>query len=171
MSNGLEPRYEQSHLGKEIALSDPERSLLITEYQPLRDEVNRSIDRMNQNEAVCAAFAFTLIFASQSIPSETALPAWLLQIASAILALLTAYYGEQRNSVFRRHLSMVEKYLGDLERRFSSNFGWTNFYSTVVEGTMMQRQSGTRNIFWHILKFTTFANVVFVAFVAWTGAE
>ena len=166
MSNGLEPKYDRTHLGKDLTLSDEDRSLLIAEYQPLRDEVNRTVDRMNQNEAICAAFAFTLIYAGQSVPDDAVFPAWLLQIGSACLGLLTAFYGEQRNLVFRRHLAMVEKYLGDLERRFSSSFGWTNFYSKVVDGTRIQRQTGTRNIFWHILKFATFANLGLLLFVA-----
>ena len=53
MSNGLEPKYDRTHLGKDLTLSDEDRSLLIAEYQPLRDEVNRTVDRMNQNEAIC----------------------------------------------------------------------------------------------------------------------
>ena len=165
MSDGLEQSYQRTHLGKDIILSEQDRLLLTTEYQPLRDEVNRTVDRMNQNEAICAAFAFTLIYAGQSVPDDAVFPAWLLQIAAASLGLLTAFYGEQRSLVFRRHLAMVEKYLGDLERRFSADFGWTNFYSKVVEGTRFQRQTGTRNIFWHILKFVTFANLLCILFV------
>ena len=171
MSNGLDPNYQCTHLGKELTLSDQDTLLLTTEYQPLRDEVNRTVDRMNQNEAICAAFAFTLIYAGQSVPDDAAFPAWLLQISSASLGLLTAFYGEQRNLVFRRHLAMVEKYLGDLERRFSKSFGWTNFYSKAVEGTRIQRQTGTRNIFWHILKFATFSNLVLILYVAFFEAS
>jgi hypothetical protein len=160
-------RYDRTHLGKTISLTDGDKELLITEYQPLRDEVNRTIDRMNQHEAICAAFAFSLIFASQTSSADLLLPAWIIQITAAILGFLTAVYGAERNKVFRGHLEMLEKYLADLERRFSGDFGWSNFYSLAVDGTRVQRQTGTRNIFWHALKFVAFGNLFLILFAVW----
>lgn len=160
--------YTGTIIGKRLsALSVDERAFLLAEYPPLRDEVNRTVDRMNQNEAVCAAFTFTLIFASIASPDRNILSTGLLHFVSALLAVLVAFYGAERGHVFRRHLDMVEKYLGDIERRFSNHFGWTKFYNDCVSETRMPRQMGTRGLLWLVLRTITGANLIYIGWYYW----
>jgi hypothetical protein len=159
------PRYEDTHLDKTIALNEDERSFLLQEYQPLREEVNRTIDRLTANEAVCAAFVFSLIGASYFFDDKSDIPNRLIEIYASSLAVLTAFFGKTRSDTFRRHLEMLEYYLRDLERRFSKVFGWSNFYALAVRDTYISRQTGSRNLFWHVLKFTTLLNFIFTAYL------
>lgn len=165
MSRKIEPNYRNTHLGKDLSLEEKEEKLLLVEYAPLRDEVNRTIDRLNQNEAICAAFAFSLVIASQNLSGNPRILPDVMWAPSAILAVLVCFYGQQRSKVFRRHLDMVERYLTDLERRFSPNVGWSNFYDRATRDTELPRQKGTRIIFWSILHAATISNCFLTSYI------
>lgn len=127
-------RHPMHHLkittGAEMtnSITQDDRALLLAEYQPLREEVNRTVDRMTANELACSAFVFSIILFQFSAKNVTSIPDWIVIPFGASLALVVAFLGYERSRVFRRHMDQVDDYLADIERALSSQFGWTNHY-------------------------------------------
>ncbi|MFD2648243.1 hypothetical protein ACFSX5_10615 [Devosia albogilva] len=138
-----------------------DRDFAIAEYQPLREEVNRTIDRMTNNELACAGFVFALILFQMSPAEGAFLPQFILGPLAATLGLVVALVGEGRSKVFRRHLDQVDDYLALLERRVSDDLGWTNHYRDNYKAADDKRRIGSRIILWHVLKFSALLNFVF----------
>lgn len=142
------------------SISQDEKALLLAEYQPLRDEVNRTVDRMTSNELACSAFVFSILLVQYSTANATSIPDWIVTPVVASLAMIAAFFGCERSKVFRRHMDQVDEYLCELERMFSDQFGWTNYYRDTI-GPSHARQTGTRTVLWHILRAMALANFVF----------
>lgn len=137
-----------------------DREFAMAEYQPLREEVNRTIDRMTNNELACAGFVFALILFQLSPQPGAILPQYIIGPLPALLGVVVAFVGEDRSSVFRRHMYQVDDYLALLERRLSAELGWTNHYrANFREGD--RRQTGSRLVLWHVVKFSALLNLVF----------
>jgi len=136
-----------------------DRELLLAEYEPLREEVNRTVDRMTANELACSAFVFSIILFQFSTKNVTSIPDWIVVPFGSSLAMVVAFVGYERSQVFRRHMDQVDDYLADIERVLSSQFGWTNHYRETIKPSDV-RQTGSRRVLWHILRFSAFANFV-----------
>lgn len=142
------------------SISQDDRELLLVEYGPLREEVNRTVDRMTANELACSAFVFSIILFQFSAKNVTSIPDWIVIPFGALLAVVVAFVGYERSKVFRRHMDQVDDYLADIERALSSQFGWTNHYRKTIQPSDA-RQTGSRRVLWHILRFVVFANFCF----------
>lgn len=142
------------------SITESDRELLLVEYQPLREEVNRTVDRMTANELACSAFIFSIILFQFSTKNVTSIPDWIVIPFGASLAMVVAFVGYERSRVFRRHMDQVDDYLADIERALSGQFGWTNHYKKMIQPSDA-RQTGSRRILWHILRFVALANFVF----------
>jgi len=140
-------------------VTQDDRELILAEYGPLREEVNRTIDRMTANELVCSAFVFSIILFQLSTDNATSIPDWIVVPFGALLALVVALLGHERSRVFRRHMDQVDDYLAEIERASSDQFGWTNHYRNTIQPSDA-RQTGSRRALWHILRFVTWANFV-----------
>ena len=143
-------------------MDEAKKALALAEYGPLREEVNRTIDRMTNNELACGGFIFAVIFASFTISSkdhQSIIPC--INILSSFLCIIVALAGETRSSVFRRHMDQVDQYLANIERQFGDDVGWTNHYRKTMAKCDDARQIGTRKLLWHILKFVACLNVAF----------
>jgi hypothetical protein len=99
-------------------LTEDEKVLLLAEYEPLREEVNRTVDRMTANELACSAFVFSIVLFQFSTSNVTSIPDWIVVPFSASLAVIAAFVGFERSRVFRRHMDQVDNYLANLERQF-----------------------------------------------------
>ena len=143
---------------KSITRND--RELLLVEYAPLREEVNRTVDRMTANELACSAFVFSIILFQFSTKNVTSIPDWIITPFGASLAMVVAFVGYERSRVFRRHMDQVDDYLVHIERALSGQFGWTNHYRKTIQPSDV-RQTGSRRVLWHILRFVALANFVF----------
>lgn len=159
-------RHPMHHLkittGTEMtnSMTQDDRALLLAEYQPLREEVNRTVDRMTANELACSAFVFSIILFQVSTKNVTSIPDWIVIPFGASLALVVAFVGYERSRVFRRHMDQVDDYLANIERAPSSQFGWTNYYRDTIQPSDA-RQTGSRRVLWHILRFVALANSIF----------
>lgn len=142
------------------SITQNDRELLLAEYEPLREEVNRTVDRMTANELACSAFVFSIILFQFSTKNVTSIPDWVVVPFGASLALVVAFVGYERSRVFRRHMDQVDDYLADIERALSSQFGWTNHYRKKIQPSDT-RQTGSRRVLWHILRLVASANFVF----------
>lgn len=140
-------------------LTENEKALLLAEYQPLRDEVNRTVDRMTSNELACSAFVFSIVLFQLSTSNTTSIPDWIVAPLSGSLAMVAAFFGYERSKVFRRHMDQVDNYLADIELKFSDRLGWTNHYRKTI-GPSDARQTGTRTVLWHALRFVSLFNFV-----------
>lgn len=140
-------------------ITHDEKALLLAEYGPLRDEVNRTVDRMTANELACSAFVFSIILFQFSTVNSTSVPNWIVFPLGASLAIVVAFLGHERSKVFRRHMDQVDNYLANMERTFSGRFGWTNHYQDTIRPSD-SRQTGSRVFLWHILRFVTLLNFV-----------
>lgn len=141
-------------------VTQDDRDLLLAEYQPLREEVNRTVDRMTANELACSAFVFSIILFQFSTKNITPIPDWIVIPFGASLAMVVAFVGHERSKIFRRHMDQVDEYLVNLERALSSQFGWTNHYRDKIQPSDA-RQTGSRRVLWHILRFVALANFIF----------
>ena len=142
-----------------------DRDFAIAEYPPLREEVNRTIDRMTNNELACAGFVFALILFQISPQTGAFLPQYILGPLPAALGVIVAFVGEDRSNVFRRHMYQVDEYLAQLERRVSAEHGWTNHYrANFREGD--RRQVGSRIVLWHVVKYSALLNFAFQCYYA-----
>lgn len=142
------------------SITQNDRELLLVEYEPLREEVNRTVDRMTANELACSAFVFSIILFQFSTKNVTSIPDWIVIPFGASLAMVVAFVGYERSRVFRRHMEQVDDYLVHIERAFSSQFGWTNHYRKTIQPSDA-RQTGSRRVLWHVLRFVALANFVF----------
>lgn len=153
---------DQANQKKDV--KELERRLVLAEYPSLRDEVNRTIDRLNTNELICGGFVFSIILYNLSFTNNSVVPGWIILVFSASLALVVAFSGEWRSKIFRRHLDQVDDYLFQLEEMFGNDVGWTHHYRREMAEKDQKRQYGSRSIFWHLLKFFAFANLVIQVF-------
>jgi hypothetical protein len=128
--------------------------------EDIREEVNRTVDRMTANELACSAFVFSIILFQISTKNVTSIPDWIVIPFGASLAMVVAFVGHERSKVFRRHMDQVEDYLANIERALSSQFGWTNHYRDAIQPSDA-RQTGSRRVLWHILRFVALANFIF----------
>ena len=154
-----EIRYEETFLGKDFDLCEREVSFLLTEYTPLREQVNHTVDRLSQNEFACVAFVAAAIVFQHTQQPQSGIPEAVLYWSSAAIALVVSLGGKVRSESFRRHMRMLERYLKDIERRMSKKLGWTNFYEDATKNTRIPRQMGSRNLLWAMLIFLSFANL------------
>lgn len=142
------------------SITSDDRELILAEYQPLREEVNRTVDRMTANEIVCSVFVFSIIVFQLSTDNRTSIPDWVVVPFGALLAMVVAFLGYERSKVFRRHMDQVDDYLALIERALSDQFGWTNHYRKTIQ-PKDARQTGSRRVLWHLLRFVSLANFVF----------
>ncbi len=143
-----------------ININKCDKRLILAEYGPLRDEVNRTVDRMTANELACSAFVFSIIVFQLSMKNATPIPDWIVVPFGALLAMVVAFLGYERSRVFRRHMDQVDDYLAEVERALSDQFGWTNHYRKKMQPSD-SRQVGSRRVLWHMLRFVTLANFIF----------
>jgi hypothetical protein len=141
-----------------------ELELALVEYTPLREEVNRTIDRMTNNEVICGGFVYSIIAFLITVEIPIEWPSSMIHFIAAIVAIFVAFGGERRSAVFRRHMDQVDNYLAQIESKFGSNIGWTDHYRRTMERLDTSRQVGTRIVFWHMLKFLALLATVFVLF-------
>lgn len=143
-----------------MTLTSKEEKLLLVEYEPLRNEVNRTIDRMNTNEAICGAFVFSVLLFQASSPStEWPFPTVVGDFLVGSVALLVAIFGYKRSLVFRSHLELVDDYLEKVEREFSEVWGWTTHYRASRGRIDKRRITHSRVVFWHLVRFLSFLNL------------
>jgi hypothetical protein len=141
-------------------VTQDDRDLLLVEYQPLREEVNRTVDRMTANELACSVFVFSIILFQFSTKNVTSIPDLIVIPFGASLAMVVAFVGHERSQIFRRHMDQVDDYLAKIERALSSEFGWSNHYRDTIQPSDA-RQTGSRRVLWHTLRFVALANFVF----------
>ncbi len=139
-------------------MTNDEKALLLAEYQPLREEVNRTVDRMTNNEFVCSAAVFSIVIFQASFEYNKHYPKEFITLAIAVLCLFVAFFGSERSKVFRRHMDQVDKYLSNIERQFSQNFGWTNYYRKTIGESDTANQTGTRKVLWIVLQSVALIN-------------
>jgi hypothetical protein len=163
----LEAHYQGERLKEATEL---ERELMLAEYPPLREEVNRTIDRMTTNEFACTGFVFSVILLLLTQKVDSRVTPEIICVLGALLATVVAFLGEQRSSVFRRHMDQVDAYLREVELTFSEKWGWTGHYNRTMAASDMARQIGTRKTLWHVLKFCSLLHLAFQCFVPFFSA-
>ena len=140
--------------------------LYLVEYPPLRDEVNRTVDRMTSNEIICSAFIFSVVLFQFQFPAAAVIPRWIVIPSTSLLAVLVAYLGAARSRMFRRHMDQVDDYLEKIEKTLNSEGGWTTHYrrhhhdrATADTIHKHARQETSRRLLWRFLEFFALANL------------
>jgi hypothetical protein len=147
-------------------LTENEKALALAEIAPLRDEVNRAVDRMTTNEVLCTTFVLAIIVFQLTYQFQDYAFNLFISTSGSIIALAVAWLGCQRSGVFRRHLNQVDDYLEELELKFSEHGGWTSHYRRELHTKEIKTQAGTRNLLWHVLRYGTLLNFLVQLYAA-----